>query len=175
MHEKGPTKKLFIQKPEVKPEAILKQLHSFEGKLAELISNFAGNMFFVYFHVIWFTLWILINQGFFKPILHPYDPFPYGLLTMIVSLEAIFLSTFILINQNRQALLGEYRELEEEKEEQEAEEEVEDIQKDLEDIKSAIAFIQQKISKVETAKANQDGTGNDKDSSKNSAQKSVAK
>lgn len=130
-----------------KPEHLLREIHSFEGRIAELISDFAGSMNFAYFHAIWFGGWILLNSGIFG--LKAFDPFPYGLLTMIVSLEAIFLSTFIMINQNRQALIDQYRELEEEKEEQEAEEEVEDIQKDLDDIKNAIAFIQQKISTVE--------------------------
>lgn len=138
----------------VTPEQLVKKLHSFEGRLADFISRFAGSMYFVYFHVFWFGAWIALNHpsiGFFK-----YDPFPYGLLTMIVSLEAIFLSTFIMINQNRQALVDTVRELEEdreeleeEKEQEELEEDVQDIQKDLDDIKNAMAFIQQKISGLE--------------------------
>ena len=56
-------------------------------------------MLFVYLHILWFGAWILINAGWFG--LPRFDPFPYGLLTMIVSLEAIFLSTFVLISQNR--------------------------------------------------------------------------
>lgn len=138
----------------VTPEQLVKKLHSFEGRLADYISRFAGSMYFVYFHVFWFGAWIILNHtnvGFFK-----FDPFPYGLLTMIVSLEAIFLSTFIMINQNRQALVDTVRELEDdaeekedEREQEELEEDVEDIQKDLDDIKNAMAFIQQKISAME--------------------------
>ena len=56
-------------------------------------------MVFVYVHIVWFGAWILLNAGRFG--VRPFDPFPYGLLTMIVSLEAIFLSTFVLISQNR--------------------------------------------------------------------------
>jgi uncharacterized membrane protein len=56
-------------------------------------------MAFVYLHVAWFGLWILANTGRFG--VATFDPFPYGLLTMLVSLEAIFLSTFVLISQNR--------------------------------------------------------------------------
>jgi uncharacterized membrane protein len=56
-------------------------------------------MIFAYVHIVWFGVWILINIGRFG--LRVFDPFPYGLLTMIVSLEAIFLSTFVLISQNR--------------------------------------------------------------------------
>ena len=70
-----------------------------EERLADAITAFSGQMYFVYFHVIWFGLWIPINMGWFG--LQPFDPFPFGLLTMIVSLEAIFLATFVLISQNR--------------------------------------------------------------------------
>lgn len=145
----------------IKPEQLLKKLHSFEGRLAAMITRFAGSMLFVYFHIVWFGGWIVLNYTGFKHIAPPFDPFPYGLLTMVVSLEAIFLSTFIMINQNRQALVQTYRELEdeqeaqeEEKEQEELEEDVEDIQKDLDDIKNAIEFIQKKISTIEKTPAN---------------------
>ncbi len=148
-----------------KPDQLLKRLHSVEGRLAGFITGFAGSMGFVYFHAFWFAFWILASHGTFKPYISNFDPFPYGLLTMVVSLEAIFLSTFIMIAQNRQALVDTYRELEEEQEQQEEaedqqdlEEEVEDIQKDLDDIKNAITFIQQKITKVEETQA--PGNGN---------------
>ncbi len=65
---------------------------SVENRVADAITRFAGSMAFVYVHVAWFALWIGLGA----------EPFPYGLLTMMVSLEAIFLSTFILISQNRQ-------------------------------------------------------------------------
>jgi len=70
-----------------------------EERLADLITDFSGRMYFVYFHVVWFAIWILVNLGFFG--FKPFDPFPFGLLTMVVSLEAIFLATFVLISQNR--------------------------------------------------------------------------
>jgi uncharacterized membrane protein len=70
-----------------------------QDRLADTITTFSGRMVFVYGHILWFGTWILLNTGRFRvPI---FDPFPYGLLTMIVSLEAIFLSTFVLISQNR--------------------------------------------------------------------------
>ena len=78
-----------------------------QERIADAISRFAGSMAFVYFHVIWFAGWILLNlriDGF-----PAFDPFPYGLLTTIVSLEAIFLSTFVLVSQNRQAAIAEQR------------------------------------------------------------------
>ena len=70
-----------------------------EERLADTITDFSGRMYFVYFHIVLFAIWILINLGYFG--IKPFDPYPFGLLTMIVSLEAIFLSTFVLISQNR--------------------------------------------------------------------------
>lgn len=78
-----------------------------QDRLADAITGFSGRMAFIYLHVAWFGLWILANTG--KLGIAPFDPFPYGLLTMIVSLEAIFLSTFVLISQNRQAVETERR------------------------------------------------------------------
>jgi uncharacterized membrane protein len=127
---------------------ILGKLHSFEGKLAQYITEFAGSMLFVYIHMFWFGLWILINLGYFKPMIMPFDRFPYGLLTLVVSLEAIFLSTFIMIAHNQQVLIDQYREIEEEIEEKEEDKEIDDIQKDLDDIKTAISSIQGKITNI---------------------------
>jgi uncharacterized membrane protein len=70
-----------------------------EERIADAITDFSGRMYFVYFHIVWFAIWISINLGIFG--IKPFDPYPFGLLTMIVSLEAIFLSTFVLISQNR--------------------------------------------------------------------------
>lgn len=142
---------LFSSEPN--PENLLKEIHSFEGRLAEHITSLAGSVTFVNVHIIWFSAWITANQGWAEPYLHPFD-LGYGLLTMIVSLEAIFLATFIMITQNRQALIETYRDLTEEEEIKEAEEEVEDIQKDLEDIKKAMEFIQKKIGSVESKTPN---------------------
>jgi uncharacterized membrane protein len=80
--------------PPVNP-ALVKHAHEradlFGNRVADAITRFAGSMTFVYLHVIWFGCWI----GF------GVESYPYGLLTMIVSLEAIFLSTFVMISQNR--------------------------------------------------------------------------
>lgn len=141
------------------PDAILKKLHSPEGRIADIITYFSGSMAFVYVHALWFGFWIIANQGHLTPFIPVFDPYPYGLLTMIVSLEAIFLATFIMISQNRQALIDTYREYEEEQEQREEEieqeqleEEVEDIQQDLDDIKSAMTFIQKKLETLEKQK-----------------------
>ena len=62
-----------------------------QNRIADTITRFAGSMAFVYVSIIWFGLWIGLHV----------EKYPYGLLTMIVSLEAIFLSTFVMISQNR--------------------------------------------------------------------------
>ena len=72
---------------------------SLQERLADGITAVSGRMAFVYLHCAWFGLWLLLNTGRFG--VRPFDPYPYGLLTMIVSLEAIFLSTFVLISQSR--------------------------------------------------------------------------
>jgi len=78
-----------------------------QERIADAITAFSGHIVFVYVHVVWFGAWIVLNTGWLG--VHPFDPFPYGLLTMIVSLEAIFLSTFVLISQNRLSEESEYR------------------------------------------------------------------
>jgi uncharacterized membrane protein len=80
---------------------------SVQDRIADAITSFSGRLAFVYVHVVWFGGWILLNTGMFG--IRPFDPFPYGLLTMIVSLEAIFLSTFVLISQNRMGEEAERR------------------------------------------------------------------
>jgi uncharacterized membrane protein len=75
--------------------------------LADQITAFSGSMLFFYLNALWFAIWIPLNLGWFG--VEPFDPFPFGLLTMIVSLEAIFLATFVLISQNRQALQADRR------------------------------------------------------------------
>jgi uncharacterized membrane protein len=72
-------------------------------RIADWLAAFSGSMNFLFLHAIWFGLWILLNVGVVNVRgLSGFDPFPFGLLTMIVSLEAIFLATFVLISQNRQ-------------------------------------------------------------------------
>lgn len=64
---------------------------SAQNRVADKITAFAGSMKFVYLHILWFAAWIIFRV----------EAYPFGLLTMIVSLEAIFLSTFVMISQNR--------------------------------------------------------------------------
>ena len=80
--------------PPINPDLLRhaeKRAQSAQNRVADRITTFAGSMTFVYLHVLWFACWI----GF------GVEEYPFGLLTMIVSLEAIFLSTFVMISQNR--------------------------------------------------------------------------
>ena len=76
--------------------------------IADWLTNLASSTGFFVFHVIAFAAWLLWNSPFLG--LPRFDPFPYGLLTMIVSLEAIFLSIFVLMTQGRESRIGELRE-----------------------------------------------------------------
>lgn len=67
------------------------RVRNLQDRIADAITRFAGSMPFVYIHVVWFTAWIVLGV----------EKFPFGFLTMLVSLEAIFLSTFVMISQNR--------------------------------------------------------------------------
>lgn len=69
-------------------------------RMADAIAEFSGSILFLVFNALWFLLWIVWNTASFLP---HFDPYPFGFLTMVVSLEAIFLSIFVLISQNRQA------------------------------------------------------------------------
>ncbi len=90
-------------KVHTRSEAYLtRRVRTAQDAVADAITAFAGSLRFVYLHMGWFAFWIVANAGAFGAALI-FDKYPYGLLTMIVSLEAIFLSTFVMISQNRQA------------------------------------------------------------------------
>ena len=76
-------------------------------RIADAITGFFGSIVFIWLHVLWFSLWIIFNLTLWG--YEPLDPFPFTFLTMIVSLEAIFLSAFILMSENRQARLADRR------------------------------------------------------------------
>lgn len=69
-------------------------------RVADTIGTFSGSMWFVGIHVVWFTLWFLINTGVL-PFVPKFDPYPFILLAMVVSVEGVLLSTFVLMKQNR--------------------------------------------------------------------------
>ncbi|MBK9746958.1 MAG: DUF1003 domain-containing protein [Anaerolineae bacterium] len=77
-------------------------------KIADALTSRFGSMGFLIFNVVWFTIWLAWNNGLI-PGLQPFDPFPFQLLTMIVSLEAIFLSIIVLISQNRGERVADLR------------------------------------------------------------------
>jgi uncharacterized membrane protein len=82
---------LSLERNPVLVEHAKQRAESVQNRIADQITTFAGSMWFVYIHIIWFASWIAFGV----------ERYPYGLLTMIVSLEAIFLSTFVMISQNR--------------------------------------------------------------------------
>ena len=79
-----------------------------QEKIADTVTAFTGSLLFVLIHAILFGGWILLNLGLI-PGVEPFDPFPFVMLAMIASVEAIFLSTFVLISQNRMAVLNDKR------------------------------------------------------------------
>jgi len=82
---------------------------SLAEKFADFLTSKFGSVLFLGLNALWFLVWILINTGRL-PIIKPFDPYPFGFLTMVVSLEAIFLAIIVLISQNREARIGELRE-----------------------------------------------------------------
>ncbi|MEP6757043.1 MAG: DUF1003 domain-containing protein [Chthonomonadales bacterium] len=75
-------------------------------KITDLIAAFCGSTTFVWVHIIWFGGWLVLNL---MPIKKHFDPFPFSLLTLVVSLESIFLTVFVLISQNQQGVIAERR------------------------------------------------------------------
>lgn len=85
-------------------------------RVADWIAEFSGSLSFLFLHILWFFFWILLNTHWASSIDIPwvqamtgFDPFPYGLLTMTVSLEAIVLSVFVLLSQSRQVAKDKIR------------------------------------------------------------------
>ena len=78
-------------------------------RLADWITSRLGSMTFLMINFVWFALWIIINTGVI-PGVKPFDPFPFSFLTMVVSLEAIFLAIIVLISQNRAGQVADLRE-----------------------------------------------------------------
>ena len=87
---------------------LLASLLRTQDRVADKVTNFAGSLRFVYLHSVWFGVWVLLNVGAIGAYAE-FDKYTFGLLTMIVSLEAIFLSTFVMVSQNRQAARSDIR------------------------------------------------------------------
>jgi uncharacterized membrane protein len=77
-------------------------------RIGDRLVALAGTGIFALLHLVWFAGWLVVNLGW-VPGLSPFDPYPFSLLTMIVSLEAIFITIGVLISQNRMARLGDRR------------------------------------------------------------------
>ena len=98
-------RRLVIQSFRAKADA----KRTLADKFADTLTSKFGTVFFLGLNALWFLVWIVVNTGL-VPGVEPFDPFPFGLLTMIVSLEAIFLAIIVLISQNRAAKIAELRE-----------------------------------------------------------------
>src|SRR5512141_2585190 len=81
---------------------------SLSERISDAIAGFAGTLAFFVLHILWFVGWALINSGRFGSV-RPFDPYPYPFLTMAVSLEAVLVSTSVLIKQNRMSRRAEQR------------------------------------------------------------------
>lgn len=98
-----------------------RQSRKLGARVADFVASFVGSWTFLILHVIWFGAWIWLKV----------EPFPFGLLTMVVSLEAIFLSTFIIISQNRQSDRDRHQAQADYQTNKEAKAEIENVQKEL--------------------------------------------
>ncbi len=96
-----------IRNPNEVAEA-LETASTLPERIADQLTAWASSIPFTYLNGILFAIWIIINVGLL-PFVRPFDPYPFGFLTMSVSLEAIFLSLFVLISQNRQAARDKVR------------------------------------------------------------------
>ena len=84
------------------------QQRSFLNRLTDAIADFTGSIVFVLVHLVAFVVWFLINTGVLT-FIRPFDPYPFVLLGMAVSCEAVLLSTFVLMKQNRMSARSERR------------------------------------------------------------------
>ncbi len=95
-----------------------KYFRSFEAKslrtrslltqVSDKLTEICGSTTFLMLHIFWFAFWIVVNTGNF-PLIPIFDPYPFGFLTLVVSLEAIFLALFILVSQHRQSYITTIR------------------------------------------------------------------
>lgn len=105
MEKESPSSRNIRQISNFERDALARR--SLAARLGDGVANHAGRIWFIGAHVVWFTVWIGINLGGFGRSV--FDPYPFSLLSMIVSLESIFLSLFILMSQNRNGRLADER------------------------------------------------------------------
>jgi len=104
MQDASTTRRNIETISELEKEALAER--TLAAHVGDLIATEAGKMWFIVFHVVWFGIWIVLNLKGNK---FAFDPYPYSLLTMVVSLESIFLSLFILMSQNRTGMQADRR------------------------------------------------------------------
>lgn len=114
-----------------------RKFHEGETKLADLITRFAGSMPFVYIHVVVFAVFFIFR------------PFQVEIFNIMLSLEAVFLATFIMVSQNRQAEIAKQRAEEEEEEQEEIAEDIEDIQQEFDEIQDDLSEVRHIIERIE--------------------------
>ena len=114
---------------------IIEEKLSWSDKLADKISDFVGNIWFVWVHAAIFTTWIVINIILGDK---AWDPYPFIFLVLVVSLEAIFLSTFVLMAQNRESRENEIRDVLDYEVDVASGEKIDEIHKILENIKNKL-------------------------------------
>lgn len=114
--EKSKNHLSYLYEPVASSRRIIKSMKSkaaakrnFSERCADFMTSAFGSNIFLILNSIWFVVWIVINLDF-VPGIKAFDPFPFGLLTMIVSLEAIILSIFVLIAQKRTSHVDDLRE-----------------------------------------------------------------
>lgn len=87
---------------------VLKAQRRWHEALAEKVSSFIGNPSFFVVHAFWFAIWVAINTGVLA-LVRAFDAYPFGLLSIILAIEAIFITGFLLISQNRQSIHADKR------------------------------------------------------------------
>ncbi|MBK7861594.1 MAG: DUF1003 domain-containing protein [Archangiaceae bacterium] len=100
--------KLLGSRVQESPNEAINERLRIVDRVADFVAEFSGTFLFLALHVVWFAVWLLVNTGM-VPGLPEFDPYPFQFLTMVVSLEAIFLSCLVLISQSRQAVKDRIR------------------------------------------------------------------
>jgi uncharacterized membrane protein len=126
------------------PKTMYSEKMTRSDRLALRIADFTGNMLFVWLHICLFLFWVLLNLIAKEK---AWDPYPFNLLTMVVSLEAIFLSTFVLIAENRESKRNEIREQFDYEVDVKAEGEIRDIKLMVKEMQETLNALQLKKKK----------------------------
>jgi uncharacterized membrane protein len=91
----------------VRLEEEFRENRSVSDRIGDAVADFAGSMPFIILHLAWFAMWIAINSGWLG--MRPFDPYPFIFLSLMVSLEAVLLATFVLMKQNHMSRRAEHR------------------------------------------------------------------